>query len=62
MGVRGRERMVAGYDLPILLRMHEDLYRAMRAGRAGGATGSSGPSGGRRSRCLQPSDVPRPNR
>jgi len=45
MGVRGRERMVAGYDLPILLRMHEDLYRTMRAERAGGATGSSGAVG-----------------
>ena len=29
MGVRGRERMVETYDLPVLLRMHEDMYQAM---------------------------------
>ena len=41
MGVRGRERMVEGYDLPILLRMHEDMYHAMIAERDAGETGSS---------------------
>ena len=38
MGVRGRERMVESYDLPILLRMHEDLYQAMLAERTARAT------------------------
>ncbi len=33
MGMRGRERMVEKYDLQILIRMHEELYRAMLAER-----------------------------
>ena len=41
MGVRGRERIVESYDLPILLHMHEDLYRAMLAERTARATRSS---------------------
>jgi glycosyltransferase involved in cell wall biosynthesis len=34
MGLRGRERMVGQYDLPILIRMHEALYREMLAERS----------------------------
>jgi glycosyltransferase involved in cell wall biosynthesis len=33
MGVRGRAHMVERYDLQVLIRMHEDLYRGMLAGR-----------------------------
>ena len=33
MGLRGRARMVARYDLGVVIRMHEDLYRDMLAGR-----------------------------
>lgn len=34
MGLRGRERMVGQYDLPVLIRMHEALYREMLAERS----------------------------
>ena len=33
MGMRGRARAVARYDLGVVIRMHEDLYRDMLAGR-----------------------------
>ena len=33
MGVRGRARMVEQYDLQVLIRLHEELYRAMLAER-----------------------------
>jgi glycosyltransferase involved in cell wall biosynthesis len=33
MGVRGRERMVGQYDLNVLVRMHEELYREVLAER-----------------------------
>lgn len=34
MGLRGRDRMVEQYDLQVLIRMHEELYRAMLAERS----------------------------
>ena len=34
MGRRGRQRMVQRYDLGVLVRMHEDLYRGMLAERS----------------------------
>jgi glycosyltransferase involved in cell wall biosynthesis len=34
MGVRGRARMVERFDLQVLIRLHEKLYRAMLAERA----------------------------
>jgi glycosyltransferase involved in cell wall biosynthesis len=34
MGLRGRERMVAGYDLGLLIPMHEALYREMLSERS----------------------------
>ena len=34
MGLRGRERMVEQYDLDVLMRMHEALYREMLAERS----------------------------
>jgi len=34
MGLRGRERMVEQYDLNVLIRMHEALYREMLAERS----------------------------
>ena len=33
MALRGRAHMIERYDLPILIRMHEDLYRSMLADR-----------------------------
>ena len=35
MGIRGRERMIEGYDLPLVMQMHEVMYREMLAERAG---------------------------
>ncbi len=37
MGLRGRARMVEGYDVEVLLRMHEELYRSLLRERAGRA-------------------------
>ena len=34
MGVRGRARMVAGYDIGILIAQHETLYRELLAERS----------------------------
>lgn len=50
MGLRGRERMVARYDLRILIRLHEQLYGSLlaergRATRAGVPTDPRDPSG-----------------
>lgn len=35
MGLRGRERMIKQYDLQVLLRLHEGMYREMLAERSG---------------------------
>ena len=42
MGTRGRAHMVEQYDVGVLIRMHEDLYRGMLAGRRG--RGRQGPA------------------
>lgn len=36
MGVRGRERMIEEYDLPVLLRLHDALYQELLGERARG--------------------------
>ena len=37
MGLRGRARMVEGYDIEVILRMHEELYRGLLIERVGRA-------------------------
>jgi glycosyltransferase involved in cell wall biosynthesis len=43
MGLRGRRRMVERYDLALLIRMHEDLYRALLAERRTARARTSAP-------------------
>jgi glycosyltransferase involved in cell wall biosynthesis len=42
MGVRGRARMVEGYDLEIVIQRHEELYRQMLAERRRTSAGQGG--------------------
>jgi glycosyltransferase involved in cell wall biosynthesis len=42
MGVRGRARMVEGYDLEIVIRRHEEMYRQMLAERRRTSAGPGG--------------------